>query len=308
MEFPLKIPYPARRRCEAGMRVMTETLSGHGFELALDPHAGGRVLSLAWQGEALLRASPEGPHDPRDAASFPLVPYSGRVWNGRFTYDGEAIALPANMPPEPHAIHGHGWQRAWQVEERAPSRVTLVYRHAADAWPWDYVARQVFTLSPDALAVTMLLTNLSTRAMPGGLGWHPYFARAGAQMRCGVSHVWTSAEAAAPVVFDDTTRAFDLNTLRRVDSIDCDHAFVASGAPAELIWQARSLGLTIEADASLTHWVVFVPPGADFFCVEPITHAPNALNMAAPPEGAGMRRLGPGDTLTSTLRLIPRRL
>ena len=147
-----------------------ERLSACGFDLVLDPVHGGEVLSLDWQGEALLRAAPPGPHDIRDGAAFGLVPFSGRIEQGRFDYDGERYRLAPNMPPEPHAIHGHGWQSAWHVAGREPQSITLAMRHARGAWPWAYKATQVFSLTPDALTIEMTLTNLSQTPMPALAG------------------------------------------------------------------------------------------------------------------------------------------
>ena len=38
--------------------------------------------------------------------------------------------------PEPHAIHGVGWQRPWSVLDSDDSFAMLAYEHRADAsWP-----------------------------------------------------------------------------------------------------------------------------------------------------------------------------
>ena len=47
--------------------------------------------------------------DPLQFASFPLVPFSNRIADGRFEWDGEQIEIDPNFAPEPHAIHGVGW-------------------------------------------------------------------------------------------------------------------------------------------------------------------------------------------------------
>ena len=58
----------------------------------------------------------EGSGNVRTHAGFPLVPYSGRIDHGRFTFQGREYRVPPNFPPEPHAIHGEGWMQAWTVE------------------------------------------------------------------------------------------------------------------------------------------------------------------------------------------------
>ncbi len=57
--------------------------------------------------------------DPYATAGFPLVPYSNRIGNGSFEWRGKCMTLARNFPPEPHAIHGVGFERAWQVRSRS---------------------------------------------------------------------------------------------------------------------------------------------------------------------------------------------
>jgi aldose 1-epimerase len=61
--------------------------------------------------------------------------------------------------------------------------------------------------------------------------------------------------------------------------------------------------LVMQASAGLGRLVVYVPPGQDFFCVEPLSHVPDALNRPAGME-TGLQVLGPGETWTETVRLI----
>src|SRR5690349_784157 len=51
--------------------------------------------------------------NPLGMASFPLVPFSNRIRDGRLRFEGRTIEIPLNFPPERHALHGHGWQRPW---------------------------------------------------------------------------------------------------------------------------------------------------------------------------------------------------
>src|SRR5437773_12126831 len=64
---------------------------------------------------------------PLAMGSFPLVPYSGRIRNGRFSFAGRDVALPPNFPPARHSIHRHGLQPPWSLPEAEPGRVMLAY-------------------------------------------------------------------------------------------------------------------------------------------------------------------------------------
>src|SRR5262244_154359 len=98
------------------------TLRADGAGLRLAPAAGGAVVrywlergARVWE---WLRASPPEAFRDRNpylASAFPLVPYSNRIREGRFSARGRSLIQPLNWPPERHAIHGHGWQTPWKL-------------------------------------------------------------------------------------------------------------------------------------------------------------------------------------------------
>ncbi|MEE4381301.1 MAG: aldose 1-epimerase [Pseudomonadales bacterium] len=280
------------------------TLRCEGCELLLAPAAGGTVRALRLRGEDLLRPAPAGNDDPLASAAFPLVPFSGRIDRGRFRFRDEAVTLAPNFPPEAHAIHGQGWQRAWTVERADATSADLVYRHDGADWPWRYRATQAFRLRPDGLELGLALANESDRPMPAGLGWHPYFPRADATLTAAVRRIWPSGETTLvdPPRAPKTEEA--LHAPRPVDALALDHCFDADAAGATIHWPRRGLRLRLTGDAVLRFLIVYTPPGQDFFCVEPVSHAPDAVHSPLPAAETGLRMLEPGETLRAGLRLV----
>src|SRR5258708_3581235 len=75
------------------------------------PQLGGSIASWCLHGQPLLRtasAASLAAADPLGMASFPLVPYSNRIANASFMWEGSAVTLRRNFLPEVHAIHGVG--------------------------------------------------------------------------------------------------------------------------------------------------------------------------------------------------------
>ena len=91
------------------------TLRAGELELSVDAARGGSIMAFRERGFDLMRPWDGCSDDPRAYASFPLVPFSGRVDHGRFRFDGRSYTLAPNFPPEPHAIHGDGWTSPWTV-------------------------------------------------------------------------------------------------------------------------------------------------------------------------------------------------
>ena len=81
--------------------------------------------------------------DPLEMASFPLIPFSNRIRNGSFLFQGQEINLPPNFPPEAHTIHGHGWRAPWDVTEVSANRAAIEFRYVPDEWPFSYLANVV---------------------------------------------------------------------------------------------------------------------------------------------------------------------
>ena len=91
------------------------TLRAGELELVVDAARGGSIMAFRDRGFDLMRPWDGVSEDPRSFASFPLVPFSGRVDHARFRFGGKTYDLAANFPPEPHAIHGDGWTSPWDL-------------------------------------------------------------------------------------------------------------------------------------------------------------------------------------------------
>lgn len=266
-------------------------LSLHAGSLALDlaPEAGGTIARLAWSGSDLLRRGVG-----TTGACYPLVPYSNRIANGRFSFEGETIVLPVNWPGHRHPMHGDGWAAAWQVERADGTTAELAYEHDGRAgWPFRYRARQTFRLGESSLSVTMSLANLEPRAAPGGLGLHPFFVRdPDSTLACRAAGVWLADAEVLPTERVPLPASWNFAAARRVEEVALDHCFDGWDGEATIAWPARGLALRMTATPPFRHLVVYTPPGRPFFCVEPVSHANGAI---------GRTRLEAGATLTGEI-------
>lgn len=272
---------------------MTLTLAAGAWRAALRPALGGSFSGVWYNGKPVFRAAPDGSNDPLDMACFPLVPYANRIANGRFAFEGEAHQLPLNFGDHPHSLHGLGWQRAWEVDEADSASALLVHTHDGGAgWPWRYRAEQRVTLGEGGLTVALNLRNDDIRAMPAGLGLHPYFPRdAATRLRARAEMAWLAGptllpETAAPADhFGDWATGDGLSKPALVD-----HAHDGWDGEAVI---AQPDGEIRIAAAGARAFHLYIPPGEDYFCIEPVTHLPDALNR---PDFV-MDVLPPGGTL-----------
>ncbi|HEX8583094.1 MAG TPA: aldose 1-epimerase [Allosphingosinicella sp.] len=284
------------------------TLSCGALSLTLLPDVGGSIARFEYRAEdgkqiPVLRGSGEGSAEVLAQGSFPLVPYSNRIREGRFTFRGREVRIARNMAGDPNPLHGQGWLAAWEVVRLEEREAELRFVHEAGEWPWRFEARQVFTLDEDGLTVVLTCTNLSDEPMPCGLGQHPYFpCTPETILDTNVESVWTIDEQVMPVEKVAAQGRYDLRN-RRVAGQDLDNGFGGWSGHARV--QDPSLPFSVEMSSpDANFFQLYSPPSGELFVIEPVSHANAALNE---PEERwaelGLRVLEPGETMTLTMRL-----
>jgi aldose 1-epimerase len=282
---------------------MTASLSlqSGALRCELQPALGGCVAGLWFGSQEVLRSTPAAAlQSVRVSGSYPLVPYSNRIGWRKLLWAGQEYTLPQNFAPEPHSIHGVGWERVWDVEAAGSTQAILVYRHAGDAaWPFAFDGRQIFTLTSDALEMQLSLTNRAAVAAPVGLGWHPYFAKsADTHIQFAATGRWEMDADKLP-----THRLSKPGLDTDCASLDVDHCFDGWNGSLQL----TEAGLCVQVSSDLNCLVVFTTPARDSIAIEPVSHVNNALALAAQsgqsPELLGMRVLRPGETFTAHMRI-----
>ena len=278
------------------------TLSVNNFRCDIAPDLGGCIAGLWFDGIPVLRSpGADGLKSARESGSYPLVPFSNRIAQATLKWNGTSHPLIQNNGTEPHAIHGVGWQRAWQVLDASDQFALLSYAHKADAsWPFAFDTSQAFRLAGHELELTLSITNQSATATPAGLGWHPYFVK----------------RASSHIAFDATGRwemdALKLPTHRTTSpglntdcaALDVDHCF--DGWNGELHLRDEALHTRISS-SKLSRLVVFTNPSKDFVAIEPVSHVNNAVNLlafnVASAAELGVHVLQPGESLSCEMTI-----
>ncbi len=283
--------------------------------LEVSPVAGGSITRYATTGSnrayEWMRPATEAAVAARSAgqtASFPMVPFSNRIRNGRFRFNGRMVQLEELFGREPHAIHGHGWRAPWSEIDRSSDRLTIAYRHAADSWPWPYLAEQTFELQDPVLRVRFSVTNESAEPMPVGFGLHPYYLRTpNVRLYAEVGRMWRADENAMPseLVSPPPQLAPSASGLSPDASV-LDNNFLGFGGTYRIEWPEWDAGLLVEADPIYSCLVIYTPEEQRFFCAEPATNCIDAVNLAADGRtDTGLISLAAGDTAVGTVQFTP---
>ena len=276
-------------------------LRGNGVVLRIDPVDGGRIVSLVIGG--VERILPKARARAREPAlywgCYAMVPWAGRISNGRIpTKDGD-VRLEPNLPPS--AIHGLGFDKPWEIVQRSDTTVALMCALRGLGWPFGGRAVQILRLGVRRLELELQVGGY-TRVGPAGLGWHPWFTRpprADLELCVNASDVLVlDADGVPTGRVRCVTQSEDLRSGPPLGDRRLDHAYIRAKSPATVRWP--DLELRIEFDASMQTVVVHTPP--EGICVEPQTMWPNAPVLAS--EGVrdtGLRMLEPGESLGATV-------
>ena len=243
--------------------------------------------------EALAQRKPTG------MASYPLIPFCNRIRHGRFNFAGRDVQLPLNVA-EPHVLHGFAWQRPWQCIEQSARYAVLQLEHAADAWPWPFVARQSYTLGDAALHIEISVTNTGDVPMPIGIGHHPYVPhRHGTRLQADVVAMWEGDNEVMPTRLSQPPLLDALRTGTLLAQHAHDNNFTGWRHHARVDWPHENAALTLRAEWPLDFFVLYSPADQDHFCIEAVSNCTDWLNLRSLPQrDIGGQVLAPGDTLT----------
>ncbi|WP_277187020.1 aldose 1-epimerase [Caballeronia sp. BR00000012568055] len=287
------------------------TLANAHLKLDVAPMLGGGITRFDWRHEGALvpifRPCPEpGPGtDPNLLACYPLLPYSNRIRNGHFHFSGRAIDVPRNREDEPCPLHGDGWLGAWDVEEETATRVRLSLDRS-NGKPYSFRASQTYSLEDATLVVTLGIENTGDAAMPFGLGLHPFLMReADTELSAAAGGLWLCGDDWLPVRHVPAPPAWQFGVAYPMPSSMVNNAFTGWSGRTSVLWPKRRLSLTIAADTD--YYVLYAPPGEDFFCFEPVDHPINAVNLPGGGEANGMTVLAPGERLSREFRFTVER-
>lgn len=273
-----------------------------------DLGAGLTCFDVALDGEwipVLRRVERDTPH-PFALSNILLVPFSGRVSGGGFTFEGTFHAIARNMETEAYPIHGSGFSAAWQVRERDGDRITLTLA-ATGPGPFRYDAAMTYRLDGAPLVMALTVTNRADIRLPYGAGFHPWFVRdADTRLSAPAERVWLERPDHLPKTVEPVSAHpdMDFTVLRSLPPRWINNWFDGWNRRARIEWPGRGLAATVEASGDLDRYVVFSPSAdADFFCFEPVTHPVDAFNLPGGPEDHGMAVLAPGETLEIRARI-----
>ena len=236
-----------------------------------------------------------------------LMPWPGRVRDGRYAFAGKGHDLPKNDKEGPNAIHGFLRSRAWMGEQEAATARLRTRIRADDhpGYPFDLDVAVGYELLPSGLACAFVVRNVGAGPAPFGAGFHPYVAAPG-----GADAAVLGCPAGEVVEFDGllptgkvlpVPAGLDFRAARPVGGARLNHCLGKLRRDGDGFARVQVGDVEVWMDPSFPYVVLYTGDtlGADArkaVAVEPMTCATDALNH---PEW-GLCVLQPGEAFAGT--------
>jgi aldose 1-epimerase len=272
-------------------------VAGGGFRAEVLPDLGAGIASLRFNGRDLLRpatAAEIGRRNHSGLGSFLMAPWTNRLDAGKLRFGGRTWHLPINRPQDRTAIHGFLRELPWRVRRRALSALTL----AVDATrtPWRVSATLDLRFGEGVATMTLSLVNRGRRAVPVGIGLHPWFPRTPrSTLRFAATHGFPRNARNLPVSAEPARGMSGPLAAQR------GHDGHWSG------WDGTAVldGMRLTAGGAFRNLHVYVPAQDPVVCVEPVSHVPDVLNRPDLARHGAMRMLAPGRRISGWMTLRP---
>lgn len=221
-------------------------------------------------------------------ASWMMIPYSNRIENGVFRFEGKEHKLRSGAN---HAIHGDARSRAWKVVEKKADRIKLALRSGDFAdfnWPWPIDIEAELAIEEHAFVQRLQIVNRGDTKMPAGFGWHPYYRRTLTKaeepvlLQANFTGVYPDANGDCIPDGPPAKPAPELDYSKpRPVPLDLRHDTCCSGfdGKATIEWPQSGVKLAYACAENVTHFVYFNPTDRPVWAAEPAANANNGVNL-----------------------------
>ena len=299
----------------------TQILRNDHFELTFLPDYGccWKSLRINLRGKWIDLLKPlEGKTTPLHFGSYVMAPWSNRIVQGVFEFEGKTYQLRKNFPDDT-AIHGDVRTRPWTVSVLTQERFEAVLdsREFPDFnFPFKVKFKHVLELSGGELKMSLFIENLDRARIPAGFGFHPFFKRRLTDLDEDII-VLLPAEKVYP---DEkciptgppvkVSGPKDLRSERFLGNPNLDDCYTGLNSHLiRLVYPGSKVEVHYRIDPVFSHLVIYAPNEADntprdFVAVEPVTHVNNGFNLYTRgwPE-TGIKILEPGEIWGGTCEL-----
>jgi aldose 1-epimerase len=248
---------------------------------------------------------------PSSCSSFILVPWSNRIRDGLFRFQGKSYQL--RTASDGTARHGVGRDYPWSVISSDATQITSGFQswdHADANFPFRFSAQVTYSVDGRHFSIRLSLKNEDSQPMPGGFGNHPYFQRAlegpadTIALQLPYSGYFPLENSLAIGPSQPIPNRLDFRQIRSLGTDIVDDVLTGQieNQPIKFRYQQSGQEILLHADPVFEQVVFYAPEGKDFFAVEPVMNTNDGFNLydkGVP--GTGVFVLDPGAIKEGTI-------
>lgn len=227
-------------------------------------------------------------------ASSILFPFTGRVKNGKYTYNNKNYQLEINNTETKSALHGLVYNKQFKLlnYNASDESQTIVLKYTEDkrteGFPYKYSIALTYTFFKNYFELDINIKNNDDDPFPFSLGWHPYFYS---------KSIYDSKlliESNKKAIFDKNMSLvkFSQNNYQsefQIKNTKLDDCFEIVKSDVGFI--TRDYKINIASTLKENYVQVYTPPSEEnHIAIEPLTAPPNSLNNKI-----GFQLLNPGE-------------
>ena len=288
--------------CVTKNTAKTLTMSGTQHEIAYGDQRAvvasvGATLRTYTAGDIPVVAGFDEDEVCRSARGQILAPWPNRIRDGNYSFNAEHATVPINEPERHNAIHGLVRHIDWQLSSITQNYCCLSCTLAPQpAYPWWLHMEVEYRLGRDGLVVKTVVSTPGNKAVPFGLGFHPYLAMDGHSVaECVVQVPATDILLVDARMIPSQTHKvagsqFDLNQPTALGGLSLDTSYTGLLRDAEGIASVcvsrpfLHRDVTVWMDGSFKYVQLYTADDVSLgndrrkaLAVEPMTCAPNAF-------------------------------
>jgi aldose 1-epimerase len=248
-----------------------------------------------------------------ECSSYNLIPFSNRVKNMQFEWDGKKYYLkPTPAVDADNAIHGAVIDFPFNVEKVTESSVHLTFnskKWCGVNFPWHFKASVEYKVKHNHLTIHLGLKNTDTVKFPAGFGIHPYFLKTilGNLVTLQYNNPeYFELDNCIPItgfpVKTPSNIYFGKQGKALTDDIVLDNVFY-NKTPLNAVFDYKKFKIKVTADAIFKYSIIYTPPAPEnTFAFEPVTNNNDGFNLQNNRIDAGVFVIEPGKEISGKIK------
>ncbi|WP_159025506.1 aldose 1-epimerase [Aquimarina sp. Aq78] len=227
-------------------------------------------------------------------ASAVLFPFANRIKNGKYIFKDKQYVLDLNVKKENNALHGLIYNKTFTYIKEEISlnhaSVTIGYEETkkVKGFPFKYAIHLTYTLSANALELSVAVVNNDQTPFPFTIGWHPYF------LSSDLHESFLTVESNKKLVFDKDMIPMKIKDITIKEPIQIkdrlfDDCYILNNNTAK--FNTPEYCLILESSSEENYLQVFTPEKRNIIAIEPKTGPSNSFNNKL-----GLSTLNPKET------------